>query len=246
MKEKPILFSAPMVQAILDGRKAQTRRVIKPQPLNSDGEIYDGKIYGPELYEYAGYDKHGELVPMPEIFGIYDENGEWGIKCPYGQIGDQLWVRENGWERPYRTTKMMRDGADTWKKYYYDADGLNKNDVDDFKEWGFKRRPSIHMPRWASRIQLVITAVRIQRLNDISAEDAFAEGIKVPTSQQGGLLIRLSGKFPTCNYLKDAKNSSANDIAIAEYASLWESINGELSWATNPWVWVVEFKRIKQ
>jgi hypothetical protein len=115
---------------------------------------------------------------------------------------------------------MMREGADTWEPYYFDADGLTDQDSEDFKAWGFKRRPSIHMPRTASRINLEITRVRVERLQDISERDAMAEGVKNSLHLPGGRFAREN------------------------FEHLWWSINGEGSWEANPWVWVVEFKRV--
>lgn len=196
MKERPILFSAPMVRAILSGRKTQTRRAIKPAPMM----VTDRRIT-----PWEG--------PADALLKLLAESGR---DSPYGQPGDRLWVRENGWERPERTARMMRDGADTWAPYYFDADGITEQEAEDFKAWGFKRRPSIHMPRWASRILLEIVSVRVERLQDISEADAIAEGCYTD---------------PACP-------------AYDAYGSLWEQINGPNSWAANPWVWVIEFKRV--
>lgn len=192
MKERPILFSAPMVRAILSGRKCQTRRVVKGNAL--------------KWLDHFGFTPG--FVANPE-----------NHQCPYGQPGDRLWVRENGWERPYRTANMMREGADTWEPYYFDADGYGNADAEQFKELGFKRRPSIHMPRWASRITLEITGVRVERLQDISEADATAEGVVVPG-------------FPGA------------ESAIGAFHELWASIHGPYAWELNPWVWVIEFRRV--
>jgi hypothetical protein len=170
MKERPILFSAPMIRALLAGTKTQTRRIVKP--------------------------------------GAPDD---WNA-CPYGVIGDRLWVREThapaadswgAWER-----RMQKDGCGPAPVIHYAADG-----GDPFVE---KWRPSIHMPRWASRITLEIVAVRVERLQDISEADVAAEGVLV------------------------------DDIAPPywrSYRELWEQINGAGSWDLNPWVWIVEFTR---
>lgn len=202
MTERPILFSAPMVRALLAGTKTQTRRVaIKTsQPHNvypCDFDATECKI---------------------EIENQHSGQRHW-LACPYGQPGDRLWVRENGWERPERTPKMMREGADTWARYYYDADGITQADAEDFKRWGFKRRPSIHMPRWASRITLEITSVRVERLQNISRGDAMGEGCPFQNMAQGG----------------DPRQW---------YAQLWERLNGTGSWAANPWVWAIEFRKV--
>lgn len=200
MKSRPILFSAPMVRALLDGTKTQTRRVVK--------------YADPSLIDTDGW----PLTDLSECGA-----GEVRIACPYGQLGDRLWVRETGWERPERTSTMMRAGADTWHQYYYDADLWSESDHNDFKTWGFKRRPSIFMPRWASRITLEITGLRLERLQDISEADARAEGAapyRLP-------LHPGFGPFK------------------AGYSNLWESINGPGSWDANPWVWCISFRRIE-
>ena len=155
MKSTGILMSAPDVRAILAGTKTQDRRAIKPQPTSTASQCF----------------AEGGLLQIAE-----GPRAGHPLKCPYGAPGDQLVVREAGWERPDRTPRMMREGADTWEPYYYDADGLSDQDHQDFKAWGFKRRPSIFMPRAASRITLEITSVRVERLCDISEADAVAEG----------------------------------------------------------------------
>lgn len=209
MKERPILFCAPMVRAILDGRKTQTRRVYKGEPT-LDGELHA--------------DGSGETWM------------EWG-RCPYGKPGDRLWVRENGWERPSRTAKMMRDGADTWERFYYDADGLTTQDHEDFKAWGFKRRPSRHMPRWASRITLEITGVRVERLQDISEEDALAEGInRISHGREGNYYHHARSEPDPHNWC----------CPIDAYRELWQSLHSPESWGANPWVWMIEFRRAEQ
>lgn len=199
MKERPILFSAPMVRAILDGRKTQTRRVLKTQPLD----------VLPMNGNKAGIEWIGLMQREPEPKGTL-------FHCRHGQPGDRFWVRENGWECPDRTPNMMREGADTWAPYYYDADGYGESDFEQFKEWGFKRRPSIHMPRWASRINLEITGVRVDRLQSISVADAISEG-----------------------------SATGQRDPVVDFKHLWESINGARSWYANPWVWVIEFKRVQ-
>lgn len=204
MKERPILFNSEMVRAILDGRKMQTRRIVKPQPSNVINDLFIWK---------------DNAAPREELLAF----------CPHGKPGDLLWVRETGWERPERTPKMMREGADTWEPYYFDVDGYTDLEREQFKEWGFKRRPSIHMPRWASRITLEIVGVRVEQLQDIGEADARAEGVIIDDHHKGG--------YCTGEYLPPA---------IRAYRDLWESINGHGSWDANPWVWVIEFRRIDE
>jgi hypothetical protein len=163
MKEHPILFSAPMVRAILEGRKTQTRRVIKPQPERDCGEIY-----GPETYSPLVVDKNGEELPGPDIFGIYTE--DWGLKFPYGQPGDHLWVKET-----YKLAGSM----------YYRADGEpSREDLELYPNWKWK--PSIFMPRVFSRILLEIKAVEVQRLDQITIDDINGEGCPPISTDEDG------------------------------------------------------------
>lgn len=205
-KERPILFSAPMVRALLAGTKTQTRRIVKPQPE----ELGDGQI----RWLHRGYGHSGPSTYMNEIAVEY-----W---CPHGKPGDHLWVKETGWQPKDPSPRELREGADTWPRYAYDADGITDQDAEDYKAWGWKRRPSIFMPRSFSRITLEITGVRVERLQDISDADAIAEGVERPAT---GL--------PICG-------------PRTWYRVLWESINGAGSWEPNPWVWVVSFKRLEQ
>ncbi len=175
MKERPILFSAPMVRAILDGSKTQTRRVVKLQ------------------------------TPKAASISDFCVDGIRVGRCPYGQPGDRLWVRE-AWAD---CDKLVR---------YYATD-----DVHPLR----KKRPSIHMPRWASRITLEVTGVRVERLQDISFSDARAEGIVVQPDGGWGLA--------------DSTHYHFTDPRVS-YWSLWEAINGPGSVDANPWVWVVEYK----
>lgn len=194
MIERPILFSAPMVRAILDGTKTQTRRVVKGVPADL---IFTGAMMKSEGWvDFGGRDEHKR------------------IHCPYGQPGDRLWVREtfSGPHCMEASEGCASVPPSKWarsSRLWYWADG-NPADGD----WT-RPRPSIHMPRWASRITLEVTGVRVERLHDITEADAVAEGASTP------------GPF-----------------AVHHFMDLWTSINGAESWNANPWVWVVEFKRI--
>lgn len=184
MKERPILFSAPMVRAILDGRKTQARRIVK-FPTWADQ-------YEPIEINMAG---------LPECICI-KTGCLSGICCHYGIPGDRLWVRETHMihadEIAYAATDQPLVGCDKW-------------------------RPSIHMPRWASRITLEVVAVRVERLQEISPDDALREGVFDYAQQHN-----LGGYWTTA------------------FSRLWESVNSPKSWSANPWVWVVEFKRLEQ
>jgi hypothetical protein len=214
MKEKPILFSSPMVRAILEGRKSQTRRIIKPQPL---GERFSAFV--------GGYDD----IPKMARFWIPDKSGNnnpliQDIKCPYGQPGDILWVREtwvnNNGELPIDLG------------FVYKAD-LGSAELEYSKELKVKWKTSIFMPREACRIRLEVTDVRVERLNDITDADAKAEGIDYVIDKITGYCGR--------DYLSGGYNLMTTPYH--GYRSLWKSINGNGSWEKNPWVWVIEFKR---
>lgn len=195
MKERPILFSGQMVRAILDGRKTQTRRVIKK----------------PEWYGCPTGDcPHGAQQQCDEAMNDPSVLSE----CPYGVPGDRMWVRET----------LYLDEDRGWQ--YADTSPLQcpHERLGEMEHWLNNRRAkqracvSIHMPRWASRITLEVVSVRVERLQEISEADAKAEGVTV---YDGGVCYRDG------------------------YAALWDQINGPGSWSANPWVWVVEFKRLE-
>lgn len=189
--ERPILFSAPMVRAILSNAKTQTRRVVKDTGLYA----IDAAIHGPE-------------TAARELLAL-------ATRCPYGQPGQKLWVRET-----WRERVPDQDG----RTLDYRADHTSEDPCD--VPW----RPSIHMPRAASRITLEVTGVRVERLRDISEADAIAEGIE------------RSGE---CNWRDYGDPHNDFTSARRSYRSLWDQINGDGAWAANPWVWVVEFKRVE-
>jgi len=207
----PILFTGPMVRAILNDRKGQTRRLVKAKDADPS-----------------------RCIPMPTLMANVNEwrfqNGRWfGIdgydtlvyaKCPYGSVGDRLWVRET----------WTPDHAGFYPHFpiCYRADFGTEYDRENGKVFSseqnawfpFRWRPSIHMPRAASRITLEITGVRVERLNEISEEDARAEGVQ--------------------------KGMACDDYThVGHFRSLWESINGKDSWSANPWVWVISFERVR-
>jgi len=213
-----------MVCAILAGRKTQTRRVVTARWLPHDHAKIE---IGLER------DSSGHIVHRD---GVYFGN----VHCPYGAPGDQLWVRET-WCSAYSTgcfgSMFAADGAfvqgrrRSEKGPHYNADDVPP---------GIKWRPSIHMPRWASRIILAVTDVRVERLQDISEADAEAEGIE------------RGEDFFQCPTWRDYQSEEPvqswfPDDPIGSFHSLWDSINGSrpaCSWDDNPWVWVVEFSRI--
>jgi hypothetical protein len=213
MTDRPTLFSAEMVRAILDGRKTQTRRVLKPQPTKPVYQLVnDGRS--------AVYKSFGNFSRR---------QSDIRIKCPYGQPGDTLWVRETwGAVWPADEPVPLRQC-----EIEYRAD-LPPGCTDRPGEWPAdegngpevpKWRPSIHMPRWASRITLRITDIRVERLQDISEDDAKAEGAK------------------PLDYA--AHHVAAGCGARIAFEQVWTTINGPNAWGDNPWVWVVAFERVK-
>lgn len=233
MADRPILFSGPMVRALLAGRKTKTRRVVKLDvPADAD-----------EVFFWSGEDlrrKGWRNVSEPGLWAR--KNGRDGYikfigRCPYGVPGDRLWVRE-AWavkrfepcldhERDWQelcgaTVRYLADGAEiVHPGDRVTGQGIYRGPVE-------KGRPSIHMPRWASRLTLEITDVRVERLQDISEADALAEGI-----EQRGIEFGVPGLW---------RRPEGPHSAAAAYADLWETINGKGSWAANPWVWVVTFE----
>lgn len=198
-----MIFNGEMVRAILDGRKTQTRRVMKVQPSDGFHPTHNGYDLDLNAHWYTPgvVDKNGYLQPAKkDVFGVADENE--GYACPFGAVGDRIWVRETfspvpDHEEPAGCSAIL-----------YAADGNGP-----YGKWV----PSIHMPRWASRITLEITGVRVERLNSISDSDASKEGCCIADMESGDCL---------------------SDV----FARLWTSIYGDESWKVNPWVWVIEFK----
>jgi len=200
MRERPILFSAPMVRAILDGSKTQTRRVVKGMAL----EWLSPDMFTPAFVASTGNDM-----------------------CPYGKVGDRLWVKE-----AIRAWTFIDDDGPCVE---YVADGHIHDDA----TWVWKRDylPSMFMPRGLSRITLEITDVRVQRLQDLSEDDARAEGCERESSPEDcsdmdGILNAECGYFPSRSY-------------VGGFENLWDSLNAKRApWASNPWVWVVSFARL--
>ncbi len=223
-KERPILFSAPMVRAILEGRKTVTRRTCKPQPSD------------------RAHTTSADGSPMSSWW----ETGKDIVRCLYGRPGDRLWVRET-WSDvnlqgapgiAYRADDDVRDLME--ETSFLDQHGAFNYEDPRSKPYQFacwsedllagiegRWRPSIHMPRWVSRILLEITDVRVERLQDISEDQAKAEGLLLEDGQWSG-----------------APGLPSFGIPVPAFAHLWISINGVEGWNANPWVWVVEFKRV--
>jgi|SRR5579859_2384991 len=222
-KERPILFSGEMVRAILDGRKTQTRRVLKPQPHTPTPGTYADRYDKTDCWAFW----------LPDL--RMTEPKTWA--CPYGRPGDQLWVKETfaletdfnvgmlGYEPPHKDGRPVNRIDDStfglyWEQAHYRAtDPEPELCYEDWEDPEVKWRPSIYMPRWASRIMLELTEVRVERLREISEDDATAEA---PPR-----LITYR-------------------TAIDAFSNLWDSINAKRGWGwnQNPWVWVIEFRRV--
>lgn len=216
MKGTPILFTPENAQKVHEGTKTQTRRIIKSQP-NENGAI----LWFREMVEYPG---------------VWLYNGQT-FKCPYGTVGDRLWVREAvayreegivAYKAGGSCGAWMGDGAGgrLWIPHGW-IQGFSKNDGKYFglSKYGDKWRPSIHMPKWACRTWLELTEVKVERLQDCSSEDAIAEGA---ADWEGECELR-------------EKRLSAVQL---QFAALWESIHDKGSWERNPWVWVLEYKKV--
>jgi hypothetical protein len=217
VSERPILFSALMVRALLAGTKTQTRRAVN-------------------MARWRLADGSEEFAPPASA-------------CPYGALGDRLWVREAfrfpssldkespatigeraidaGYNRPWCPTRYEADGArtSTWSSFHTPPTDTVPG----------RLRAGMHMPRWASRITLEVVSVRVERLQDISEADAIAEGVH---PDAGGRHDDDAAGFHRIGPVR------GDSFPIARYAALWESINGHGSWAANPWVWCVEFRRL--
>jgi hypothetical protein len=216
-KERPILFSSAMVNAIIEGRKTQTRRVVKPQPHHTTSEFTSAADWGVGEAEWFK-----PVIALPDFEGDvgseshkaalaeFDANPNESIHCPYGKPGDRLWVRESF------TPRYFDDNSPAYKADWTTGAAEYVTEP--------KWKPSIHMPRALSRITLEITNVRVERLQEISEEDAKAEGVE---------------RQPRSN----------NDVYGEDYREafqrLWDKINGKKHpWESNPWVWCVSFRRI--
>ncbi len=203
MRERPILFQSEMVRALVEGQKTQTRRAMRDQ-IVAPGIV---RMAGPGYCEIVN--EHGVSIP--------------GFRCPYGAPGDRLWVRET-WQHANHPLGPYQPGVPV----FYRADYLDDPHGPDgerspegkYRTW----RPSIHMPRAAARIELEITGVRVERLQEISVEDAMAAGVALVRPDLAGVPPCLDWRYA--------------------YEDLWNEINGRGAWDMNPWVWAVDFRVI--
>lgn len=248
MKERPILFSGPMVRAILDGRKTMTRRVITQFPVS--GYRWGGWVCEPQK-------DRGKATIVPESNSKYCATGQIKARCPYGQPGDRLWVRETwrigAWcmddgqiavdykaspeitRTPWLSIPDDDDGEKFNRYWVQTCDELAKKDVTPDSDGNYhwepgkaplNWRPSIYMPREDARIILEVVSVRVERVQDISSRDAWNEGA-------------------TCSCTSPVPQCAGN---IDAFRNIWDSINAKrgYGWDANPWVWVVEFRQIKE
>lgn len=246
-RERPIIFSAPMVQALLEDRKTQTRRIVKPAPTGERRPLIEWSHHlatacgdsSPDPEQLAAHSERlrGRIFPF-----TMDDGSLFSPACPYGVPGDLLWVRETWYcdhfelqRGPYREVPQARELL-----YYRATDAVRPDSRECWTGFAGETmtppwKPAIHMPRWASRIRLTVTDIRIERLNDISEQDCIAEGIYNGEYDPG---LGDGGKPGWCY----ATDKFAGTLKHA-YELLWDSIHGEGSFAHNPWVWVVSFKR---
>jgi len=257
MKERPILFSGPMVRAILNGRKSQTRRIVKPQCDELGYDLLPQQ--NAPSWRWCGPSSHGRC----DFWG-----GELNfIFCPYGQPGDRLWVKESlhATYNPRGEEPIARYSSDT--QFVPATEGKPALIQGEWRmlRWQWKRNnlPSIFMPRFASRLTLEVAEVRVERLREICEEDAIAEGIVATHNEPGERIYWRNYRFKTAHPRKgtvltdeehrihaygDRKGGTVipDQVgAIRSYQSLWESINGVGSWDANPFVWVITFRRIE-
>lgn len=269
MKERGMIFNEYQVRAILDGRKTQTRRIMKVQPSDGFHPTHNGYDLDLNAHWYTPgvVDKNGYLQPAKkDVFGVADENE--GYTCPFGAVGDRVWVRETwaqlgnedgcpiDWNdnlvkdggpeaaRIYRASCEQKEG--NYGLWSIPDDAYWKPHTDDLQYDG-TWCPSIHMPRWASRLTLEITGVRVERLDKISEEDAIAEGM------QGVICpsCKDDPDFSTTQYDPDTL-AAVDEIPClscesnrSKFFALWDSIYGEANHCMGDWVWVIEFKRIE-
>lgn len=250
-KDRPIMMKAADVRAILDGRKTVTRRILKPRPPSSeavrdrmgdDFHLYDSAKRGGRPGEWC---IAGSVGAVCEIAGLPNDY-HW--RCPFGVPGDRLWVREgfalachnpenffDGDEESEDTHSVVyREGSDPnakWDRYHENEKGEFVRQKKQIKPpW----RPSIFMPRWASRFTLEVVSVRVERLQEIDDADIGREGVRFDGTYWLGCKHPVKGT-PKCFV-------SAREA----FASLWWEIHGEESWAANPWVWRIEFRRVSK
>ncbi|HFN0469000.1 TPA: hypothetical protein ACHB00_001272 [Klebsiella pneumoniae] len=226
MTERGMIFNAEMVRALLSGRKTQTRRIMKVQPESNQLGLLlitdSTKHSDIGKYHWAESNATGNHV-RSKLF-----------LCPFGAVGDRIWVREGFFPAPLEM-QSEPPRKTMWNIAYRDGMQMEKLAPAEYNPtiYNYERwTPSIHMPRWASRILLEITDVRVERLNAISEEDARAEGI-------------IDGGCLNCGEPEPCGCANPEPDATDAFAYLWQSIYGQENWNANPWVWVISFERIE-
>ena len=256
MTDRPIIFSGEMVRAILEGRKTQTRR-----PVIRYGNSSVKRVLGPTKDGFFDF-------IFPEERGSSKDGIGHLVKCPFGQVGDRLWVRETfclehqverddlppfddgrpiRWE--YEGAECDPEGADTWLQPHYRATdpppelAYEDSDGEPTVRW----KPSIHMPRWASRITLEITEIRVERLQEITEEGARAEGARKFTNLPPDPSLYPYGNEPRWSMEEPKSVRECLGSARYAFANLWERLYAKkgLGWYANPWVWVITFRRVE-
>lgn len=227
IKERPILYSTPMIQAKLAGRKTQTRRIIKesfngcltnggPHPCPNDPVVL---IPGTNLGKFMPEDEHETIIDYPQVRAVFHcSTLDSEAMCPFGKVGDVLWSRETFIQAPFGKVHYR---ADITKE----QEDIRIKNLQAGHAWA-KWKPSIFQPKGFARIWERITDIRVERLQDISEKDAIAEGVE--SFKEGNQTLYK-------HYVSDDVCYSAKD----SYASLWESINGDGSWGLNPWCWCI-------
>lgn len=217
MTDRPIIFGAPMIRAIFDGRKTVTRRLV------TGHDVIEERDDGTPWPYYTTW-SHG------------DDGSPW-MACPYGAPGDRLWVKETFAERVDIDGKDPAQRARAKHYLMFKADGGDPRDPDSFHTWGRWRSPR-YMPRWASRLALDVVSVRVERLHAITEEDARAEGVRELPLQEG-----QAGAWWTA----DPSASLAAPDPVLAFRKLWDNLNAKRApWDSDPWVWRIEFRRAVQ
>lgn len=232
MKERPILFSAPMVRAILNDQKTQTRRVVRWKPrepgLNLLASSMSLGYYCTDV-PASGYVLHSRGA------GACWNDRTYPAHCPYGAVGDRLWVRETFW---HRNGRFHHGGRDVMY-----AEDVARIPTGTLVEGDWIKRPSIHMPRWASRLSLELTDVRVERLQAITEDDARAEGI-----QEFLYGEKYGERYISRGYgTEQLALGCMRFTAVAAYCNLWDGLNAKrgYGWEANPYVWVLAFRRME-
>jgi hypothetical protein len=239
VKQRPMGYKPEMVTSIFWGTKTKTRRELKPQP-----QI--GNVSGSKLYAWNGSGNY--YVNDAEFISMAFENVGYE-NCPYGQVGDILWVREQLRRAPYIGSSwyyvaLLPDEFD------YSEVEVAEADQQAMMEWSLRKKrnycPSIHMPKFACRLWLEITDIKAERLHDITEEEAIAEGVQVINCFDLGSQSQVVRYRDYSKDWQDHPKAKLYRTALHSFRSLWTKINGAVSWSENPFVWVISFKVIEK